>query len=292
MKLIDEIVEDSTGDVVALTVILRKCMVVASRLGNARLKRWAAAELDGYAADDQLPDYRTIPAQAYGMFVGIAYQLNDHPIAPAVLEPEHRALATTFNLQSGIPAYESLIKSDDGKDGLTAQWPAKLIGYYQRKISKDYSLLRAWQRIPVGAVVNVVETVRNRVLEFALELQGEIGGEETPSKLAPDNVEKAVVNIIYGGTNVLGSNVVGNLSQSSSLVVLQGDFASLQKALAEPRGASRTDEGAEHRDRGRQEGRQRKGLRRKDRRMARFSCKVPWQRRRQGRGRSCQSGTD
>src|SRR5262249_44272938 len=33
--------------------------------------------------------------------------------------------------------------------------------------------------------------------------------------------------------NVLGSNIVGNLNQSSSLVVLQGDFGSLQKALAE-----------------------------------------------------------
>src|SRR6267378_906833 len=112
MRLIDQIVEDATGDGVALSVILRKCMVVASKLGNARLKKWATSELDGYGADEQLPNYRSIRVPAYGTLVGVAYQLNDHPIPASVLQPEHRHFATTYSLRAGVATYEALVKQD------------------------------------------------------------------------------------------------------------------------------------------------------------------------------------
>lgn len=36
-------------------------------------------------------------------------------------------------------------------------WPADMVAYYQSKFFEGYALNRAWQEIPLGALVGVVE---------------------------------------------------------------------------------------------------------------------------------------
>jgi hypothetical protein len=49
--------------------------------------------------------------------------------------------------------------------------------YYQEKIenSKDMNLIAAYQEITPGALVELVDVVRTRVLNMALEIQSEVG---------------------------------------------------------------------------------------------------------------------
>ena len=70
MKLVDDIIELAVDDTVRLPVILRKCLVVATKLKNHRLKGWASGELNGYDDRDALPQYRVIRVQAKGLFLG------------------------------------------------------------------------------------------------------------------------------------------------------------------------------------------------------------------------------
>ena len=80
----------------------------------------------------------------------------------------------------------------------------------------------------------LVDTVRNRLLEFALEIQGEIGETEIPlEQITPESVEKAVTTIIYGGHNVVAGKIAGDVQQIGEFNVLQGDFHSLARALEE-----------------------------------------------------------
>ncbi|HXA14796.1 MAG TPA: hypothetical protein VNW23_06675 [Opitutaceae bacterium] len=58
MSLLREIQEEATKTGSDVLVLLRKCRVLAARIGNQDLKMWVQRELDGYGNDDDLPDYR------------------------------------------------------------------------------------------------------------------------------------------------------------------------------------------------------------------------------------------
>ena len=70
MKLVDDIIELAVDDAVRLPIILRKCLVVATRLKNDRLKGWVLGELNGYSDRKALPQYRVLRVQAKGLFLG------------------------------------------------------------------------------------------------------------------------------------------------------------------------------------------------------------------------------
>jgi hypothetical protein len=149
------------------------------------------------------------------------------------MEEEHRHWATTAYLTQPISAYESL-SNKDSSDSLAIPWPADVVAYYQQTFFGEHSTLnRAHQVIPVSSVASVVQKVRNKLLEFALELQGEVGNAEpTPANISPAKVEGMVTNIILGGqTNVFGGAVHGDIIQGVNQTVVKGDFASLSKAL-------------------------------------------------------------
>lgn len=234
MKLVDDIIELAVDGAVPLTVILRKCLVVATKLKNDRLKGWVLGELNGYDDKDALPQYRVIRTQAKGLFLGpYGGELRDQILASGVMNEEHRWWATTAYLMEGIAAYEQFI-AKDGKAFGQVDWPGDLVVRYQTKFIKGWALNRAWQVIPGPGLAALVDAVRNRLLEFALELQGEIGDNEVPlEQIAAEKVDRAVTTIILGGHNVIANNIAGDVKQIGEFNVVQGDFVSLARVLEE-----------------------------------------------------------
>lgn len=234
MKLVDDIIELAVDDAVRLPVILRKCLVVATALKNDRLKGWVLSELNGYDNSDALPQYRVLSIQAKGIFLGsFQSQLSDQVLPSGVMDKDHRQWATTAYLREGVAAYELLL-GKDGKGSIRIQWPGDLVAHYQTKFFDDFALNRAWQEVPMPGMAGLVDTVRNRLLELALELQGEIGESEIPlERITPEAVESAVTTIIYGGHNIIAQNITGDVQQIGEYNVAQGDFVSLARALGE-----------------------------------------------------------
>ena len=154
-----------------MSTILRKCLVLAHTLHNDRLKTWAESELNGY--HDEVPDYRKTPAQAKGLFLGPAgAYINDQPIPAQALKKEHRHWAEEVWLRQPIAAYESA-KPDSR---MAFAWPAGLTALYERTFfQKRYALNRAWQEVPGSVAVGLIDTIKTRILRFALELKSELG---------------------------------------------------------------------------------------------------------------------
>ncbi|MBN9453242.1 MAG: hypothetical protein J0I42_14940 [Bosea sp.] len=233
MKLLNEIIEGATASDIGLPVLLRKCLVLASRLKNGTLKEWCGAELDGYSSDDALPEYRIFGANSFGLMVGpLGAQIRNQPIPLGLLSERHRDLIRYIRMPEPIAEIESLAKS--GSDELSSPWPADLVAMYAEKIIAGYGLNRAWRSLPVGRVIGICDTVRNRILRLALELQEQVGDSDDPlEKVGAEEVQKQVITYIYGGQNVINSNVGGDLSQANNSGLVAGDFDGLTKALGE-----------------------------------------------------------
>lgn len=235
MPLLNDIIQSAVDGDVGIAIVLRKCRILAEELDNPVFKKWVIQELNGYDDHTGLPEYRVANVVSKGFFIGpMQAQINDQPLPASALDKEHRAWATTAYLMQGISSYEMLLNSTE--DGVVyAEWPPDLVAKYQNSFfENNYVLNRAKQHIPLGAINGLVDTVRNRVLEFALELnreqdKGGIQVEELPER----KVEQAVTNIIFGGPNVLAGHVVGDVQQNSNTVVTKGDFAALTRVLSD-----------------------------------------------------------
>lgn len=232
MGLVTDIVNGAVDDGVKLATLLRKLLIVGDNLDNESLKKWVLHELNGYDTIDQLPPYRTMDITAKGQFLSIAGQMNDQPIPSAVLKEEHRWWAEKAYLLNAIASFEALVEDDSSDGRVITEWPANMTAYYSNAFKGGWTLNRAWQEIPTNAIRGMLDNVRTRILQFALELKREVGEDELSSDSAsPEKVNNAVQTFIYGGQNIISPSIAGDVQVIGQQVVVQGDFFSLSSAL-------------------------------------------------------------
>ncbi len=204
-KMLLDIIDLATSSSQSITVLLRKCIVLAHQIKNDRPKTWANKELSGYADEDELPDYRVISAAATGQFSGWGGSQATFPIPSAVLEEAHRQFATEVRLTQAIAAYEDLVRTATTDGRITMYWPANVVLYYQSRIplTQKMYLIAAYQEIQKPTLVEVLDTVRNRVLNVALEIQSELGERDEDLKhMTPkseERIERYVARQIFNG---------------------------------------------------------------------------------------------
>ncbi|WP_257233996.1 MULTISPECIES: AbiTii domain-containing protein [unclassified Acinetobacter] len=58
MSLLREIQNDAVNSNIKVSDLLRRCKVLAYRLGNEDFKTWVDSELNGYESLDGIPSYR------------------------------------------------------------------------------------------------------------------------------------------------------------------------------------------------------------------------------------------
>src|SRR6266699_1825194 len=227
MKSVDEIVSTAVDSSQSITTLLRQCMVLAYELKNEKLKQWVERELNGYGQGEEVPEYRRVPITAKGTFHGgFGASIENRPLPSLILDEQHRRWAETAMLTQPVAVYDS----SGGKNALI-YWPTNLVTFYQTKFIEGYALVSAWQEIPGGAFVSLIDVVRNRILKFALEIREELGVVgDRPASVPSEKVDAAVTNFIFGGTNVI-AGVAQNFAQIASINVGKGDTSGLSAAL-------------------------------------------------------------
>jgi hypothetical protein len=229
--LLDDIVTLATDDQQPITALLRKCIVLAHRLKNDRLKAWANEELNGYASVDTLPEYRILSAAATGTFVGPGWMQTTQGIPSGALKKQHQKFAETVYLSQPVSTLEDILKT--ARTTITFPWNANLVAHYQDQLMSGWQLFSAQQTVVKSVVAGIIDTVRTRVLNMALEIQSELGErDEDLKEITPEKsqiVEQTITNNILGGTVFLSTG------QSTMTVTQQsinvGDWESLSKVL-------------------------------------------------------------
>jgi hypothetical protein len=214
MSLLQEIQKDAVDASVDVSVLLRKCKILATRLKHDKFNKWVESELNGYKTVEELPEYRTFDVHSFGHFAGpFGSGLTNAPI-PAICLPEDlQHIANKAYMLDGVSTYSSLVRGKSN-DNLTSHWPAEIIALYGKNIYKNANCLDAWSILHPSQVQNMLDTIRNRVLSFVLEVEAEApaAGEASPEQTPIPNER---VNHIYQ-TYILGN--VGNVSTAGTNV--------------------------------------------------------------------------
>jgi hypothetical protein len=207
--------------------------VLGHELKNPELREWANHELNGYPDVSRVPDYRIVRAGATGTFnAGYMFPTIRHPIPAAILEPAHRRAAETVHLAESVSAYETALNAESKGQRFVYQWNANLVGYYQDKFIDGHVLVDAWQEVSFGTIAGLLDTIRTRVLNMALDIKSEIGESDTslknvvPKSTEAEKVNRIVINNIFGGTVYQGDQ-----QRISIQNIAAGNWEDLRKAL-------------------------------------------------------------
>ena len=221
MTLLRQIQDAAIDSTVDLPTLLRKCKVLAARLGSDDFKRWIEYELSGYPDKESLPDYRVLNVNSKGHFSGaFGSGLRNADIPLSCLPKElHEMLGHSYLMQP-VAAMESLVKH---KDSGTFQepWNPDIVAHVGQDIYQHMNCMQAWKVIPSGAVVAALDAVRTRVLNFVLEIEAQnpSAGEAEPNSnpVPMDKVHQIFNTYITGNVQNLAPGS-SNVQQTAKYV--------------------------------------------------------------------------
>lgn len=214
MSLLREIQDTAIDSSAELSTLLRKCKVLAARLGNTEFKQWVERELSGYDSEDILPDYRILQVNSKGHFSGaFGSGLRNADIPLYCIPEEFRENLKHSYLREPVASMEALVAK--AKTGLAQEpWNPDLVAYVGQGIYQHMNCMQAWKVIPITSIVAALDAIRNRVLNFVLEIEAEApGAGDAPINSNPVSQERVhqifntyitgnVQNVATGSENV------------------------------------------------------------------------------------------
>ena len=209
MSLLREIQNDLARPDADVVTVLRKCKILAARLNSLELTHWVDSELNGYAVSEPIPEYRLLRAQCYGNFMNRGWRANNQPIPPVAIPEEHRdTFFAPIQFREGITTAMAFA-SEKGAT-IDEPWIAILVKRHQ-VMYPQMACMSAWREISGTRFRQLIDAVKNRILDFSLKIEAEnpSAGEASPNSqpIAKEKLQPLVQNTFYGP--------VGNVAQNS-----------------------------------------------------------------------------
>jgi len=203
MSLLREIQNAAIDSNTNLASLLRKCKVLAARLGSDEFKVWVDNELSGYKSVDDLPVYRILYVNSKGHFSGaFGSGLNNADIPLSCIPEKFRESMSRSKMTESVASMEALVSKCEGG---TAQepWNPDFVALIGQKIYARMNCMQAWKVIPITSVIGALDEIRNRILNFVLEIEAQDpnAGEAAINSIpvAPEKVDQ-IFNTYISGT--------------------------------------------------------------------------------------------
>jgi hypothetical protein len=240
VNLLREIQDAAVDGSADLETLLRKCRVLASRLKHEELKKWVAYELDGYPQDVPLPEFRICSGLCFGHFFGRSgSRIENCPIPVSDIPERLRHVLTHNQFREGIGELKTFLENVE-EETVRFAWPAETTRLiHHRNLAPGMVLGQGWVAMNRSQIAGILSTVRNRILNFALEIGDSFpeAGEETPGEA---RIRKEDVNRIFHQQitqnfyNAVANVASGHdIEQTGTVNVQQGDFRTLAAFLRE-----------------------------------------------------------
>lgn len=217
----------STDRSQSITNLLRKALLVATKLNLNEFKSWINNELHGYNSDN-VPVYRKVKAElkAINPFHGyIPYIINNSEIME-ILE--------NVSVMDPIGSLEDLMRDDSQDKGiLIVPLPlkaTKMLLDWQEGFGK----LQPVRTVSRNSIANILESVRTVILEWALKLEAEgiVGESLTFSNVEKEKAQDNPQINIQNFQGILGDVINSNVTQNLKMKIDKGNFENLSNYLS------------------------------------------------------------
>lgn len=233
MTLLEEIQNAAVDSNTDLGTLLRKCKVLAADLGSKRLEDWLIWESNGYPNDIDVPVYRKWRVILKGNFSGpLGSGLRNVPIPNACLPKKLRERFSTYQCRQSIAGIEQLWKRNENRTHITSVGDLALA--LGTDVYEELNCLEAWGEFAASHLYEVLNSVRNRILDFTLAIVKErscvTDSDDSIKAIKPSRITQIFNTTVYGGS----ANIVGSAIESSVVFEIQkNDFISLRQFLSE-----------------------------------------------------------
>lgn len=207
-SLVLEVQAAAMDDKVSLAAVLRKAKVLSFKLQVTSINDWLEKETGGYPNHiqiDELPDYRVLIGRPvyFNPYNGVCPLVSD--------DPKMQAVMSYAELRDSVASIESNLET--GKNSFHVPYPHELAHRFQQQIMG----MTPSVQISRGALVAVLEGVRNIVLDWAMELEakGVLGEGMTFSDTDRARAAMATKTTINNVTNIQGDVNNSQLQQAS-----------------------------------------------------------------------------
>lgn len=236
-SIILELQEAATDKRNDISDLLRKCLLVATKLKLDEFKQWINWELQGYdETSEDVPKYRMLRGE---IRVFNPY----HGLQPLYMPPEMERQICNIKYRAPIGNAVSVVEHQrnrsDSKSSPLFPLPSELKQYLLQHMELPLEPIRTVSETQLDMLI---DAVRSTILEWSLKLEeAGIMGEGMTFSKEEKQIAAASQQIHIGnfqGTigDIQGSTVTQNLTMH----VISGDFQSLKKVLKE-KGVSDAD---------------------------------------------------
>lgn len=234
MKLLDELVTLLSDEKSSLQGALLKTKVLLHQIGQKELVEWVNKELNGYADNDELAEYRIIHTKVVGTVVNIAYRYQNFDLPTMHLEDKWRRWFTLARLDQSLGSLQRLLEGDG--QSITFPIPIELTSLFTKALARGNRVESAVCVANISQIDNIFTQVRSRLLDFVLQLKEELGDlpEEEVKPGAPGTANAA--NLFHsavfgdGATIVVGNNNVQHVDSHNKVCDMDDLLAVLRKS--------------------------------------------------------------
>jgi hypothetical protein len=213
-----------------LTDLLRKGILIASKLNLNELEQWLVRELEGYKTTEGLPEYRKTSGMLYGSnpYIG--------KIPLSIPDKELEESITRRYVFNSISEMEKILEGQEQNKSnhLSINFPGEMQQKMQEMFGVDY---RFEVRLEYYQLQGIIDSVKTTLLKWALQLEkdGILGDEylfsESEKKAANQPIYNTY-NTFYG--NLQNSQIQQHTKESTqSITVKQVDFGKIREIVQE-----------------------------------------------------------
>ncbi len=213
MSLLREIQDAAIDSKTDLASLLRQCKILATRLGSAEFGAWVDNESSGYKSVDDLPDYRILQVYSKGKFLGgyTIFGSVDIPLS-SIPERARERISRSYVMES-VASIEALVEESTERS-LQEPWSSDFVASVSGEIYQDMTCMEAWKVVPRTSLIAILDGIRNRILNFVLEIEAEnpeageasINSEPVPSEKVTQifntHISGDAQNVSIGGNHV------------------------------------------------------------------------------------------
>lgn len=216
-SIVIKLQEMSSDENIPITKLIRKALIVASKLNLSDFLEWIEKEINGYDEVSEIPEYRNVTGEVKAINP-------NNGIWKPLLWPNAPEGVYNRKIKQKISEIEYNYKSADGI--LVVPFPQGQIQFFIKNFkvpSPPYLIINK------ATLAGILESVKDIILKWSLKLEKEgIFGEDMV--FSEEEQEKAINNQqirIENFYGVFGSNIKGTIYQEISLSVRKADLKDL-----------------------------------------------------------------